>query len=236
VKYRVMEQIFDSSFIESIIKILVALGLSGIIGFEREINKHFAGFRTHILVGVSACLMMLLSINGFEYFIEKYDNVRFDPARIPSYVISGIGFLGAGTIMVNRGTIRGLTTAASIWAVAGLGLIVGIGMYKEAVFTTVIILISLIVLNKFEKILHRKEHQISFEVRISKHQDPAVFLEKIQGFSIDIKEMDISQEDEETTKVKMFINAKHRKNKDNLYLWLMEQKEVERIMIKFHED
>ncbi|GAA0304777.1 putative Mg2+ transporter-C (MgtC) family protein [Gracilibacillus halotolerans] len=229
-----IEEIFDPQFTESIVKILIALALSGVIGFEREINKHFAGFRTHILVGVSACLMMLLSINGFEYFIEKYDNVRFDPARIPSYVISGIGFLGAGTIMVNRGTIRGLTTAASIWAVAGLGLIVGIGMYKEAVFTTIIILISLIVLNKFEIILHRKEHQISFEVRISNQQEPSAFMEKIQSFSIDIKEVNISQEDENTTKIKMFINAKHRKNKDNLYVWLMQQKEVERIMIKFH--
>lgn len=230
-----MGQIFDPVFTDSIVKILIALALSGVIGFEREINKHFAGFRTHILVGISACLMMLLSINGFEYFIEKYENVRFDPARIPSYVISGIGFLGAGTIMVNRGTIRGLTTAASIWAVAGLGLIVGIGMYKEAVFTTIIILISLIMLNKFEIVLHRKEHQISFEVRISNDQEPTAFLEKIQAFSIDIKEIDITQENENTTKIKMFINTKHRKKKDNLYVWLMQQKEVERIMIKFHD-
>lgn len=135
---------------------MVALLLAGVIGFEREIKRHFAGFRTHILVGVGACLMMLLSIYGFESFIEHYDNIRFDPARIPSYVISGIGFLGAGTIIVYGGTIRGLTTAASIWAVAGIGLVVGAGMYAIAVFTTIIILISLIFLNNIENVIERK--------------------------------------------------------------------------------
>jgi putative Mg2+ transporter-C (MgtC) family protein len=137
-------------------RIMVALLLAGVIGFEREIKRHFAGFRTHILVGVGACLMMLLSIYGFESFIEHYDNIRFDPARIPSYVISGIGFLGAGTIIVYGGTIRGLTTAASIWAVAGIGLVVGAGMYAIAVFTTIIILISLIFLNNIENVIERK--------------------------------------------------------------------------------
>lgn len=173
-----LEDIFDAQFIESISKLAIALLLSGLIGFERELNKHSAGFRTHILVGISSCLMMLLSINGFDYFIENYDNIRFDPARIPSYVISGIGFLGAGTIIVNGGTIRGLTTAASIWAVAGLGLIIGIGMYKEAIVTTVIILVSLVVLNKWEKQIHRKRHQISFEIKVAKDKNTAKILEK----------------------------------------------------------
>ncbi|RWZ52154.1 MgtC/SapB family protein [Halobacillus fulvus] len=133
------------------IRLLAALLLSGMIGFEREIKNHSAGFRTHILVGVGACLMMLLSLYGFEEYIDTYENVRFDPARIPSYVISGIGFLGAGTIIVNGMTIRGLTTAASIWAVAGIGLVVGAGMYDVALLTTLIVLLSLVFLNKIER-------------------------------------------------------------------------------------
>lgn len=154
----IIEQVFTEDFTTMIIRILIALVLSGVIGFEREVKRHFAGFRTHILVGVGACLMMLLSLFGFEAFIETYDNVRFDPARIPSYVISGIGFLGAGTIIVYGGTIRGLTTAASIWAVAGIGLVVGAGMYAAAVFTTLVILISLIFLNNFERLfIHKKK-------------------------------------------------------------------------------
>lgn len=224
---------FDPEFLESVTKLMIALVLSGLIGFEREVNKHSAGFRTHILVGVSSCLMMLLSINGFQHFIENYDNIQFDPARIPSYVISGIGFLGAGTIIVNGGTIRGLTTAASIWAVAGLGLIVGIGMYKEAIVTTLIILISLVVLNKFEKRLHRKNHHIIFEVKLTKENNTSSFIERVQSYPIEIREFDISNESPETTKIKMYIDAIHQKKRDNLYEWLLKQEEVKKIKIRF---
>ncbi len=147
-------------------RILVALLLSGLIGFERELKNHSAGFRTHILVGIGSCLMMLLSLYGFEAVLDQYKDVvlRFDPSRIPSYVISGIGFLGAGTIIVYGGTIRGLTTAASIWAVAGLGLVVGAGMYATAVFTTAVILLSLIFLNNFEKIFTKSHKNNLIEI------------------------------------------------------------------------
>ncbi|WP_163582574.1 MgtC/SapB family protein [Gracilibacillus saliphilus] len=227
------DQLFDAEFVESVTKLMISLFLSGLIGFEREVNKHSAGFRTHILVGVSSCLMMLLSVNGFQHFIENYQNIQFDPARIPSYVISGIGFLGAGTIIVHGGTIRGLTTAASIWAVAGLGLIVGIGMYKEALVTTLIILISLVVLNKFEKRLHRKSHHIVFEVKLSKGKNTSTFLNRVQSFPIEIREFDISNESTDTTKIKMYIDAIHQKKRENLYEWLLEQEEVKKIKIRF---
>ncbi|WP_066189112.1 MULTISPECIES: MgtC/SapB family protein [Gracilibacillus] len=226
------EMIFDDEFLNSIVKLITALILSGLIGFEREINKHSAGFRTHILVGVSSCLMMLLSINGFQEFMDSYDNVRFDPARIPSYVISGIGFLGAGTIIVNSGTIRGLTTAASIWAVAGLGLIVGNGMYREAFVTTIIILLSLVLLNKWERRIHRKNHHVMFEVRLSKQKEAALFLENVREFTVDIREFDIVKE-EEYTKVKMYINAIDEKKRTNLYEWLLNQEDVHRIKLRF---
>lgn len=160
----IFSNLIDENFLLIIVKVLIALVLSGLIGFERELKNHSAGFRTHILVGVGACLMMVLSLYGFEAYIEKYDNVRFDPARIPSYVISGIGFLGAGTIMVYGGTIRGLTTAASIWAVAGLGLVVGAGMYAVAVFTTLIILLSLVFLNNFEKLFTKGRNSLVVEI------------------------------------------------------------------------
>ena len=150
-----LQELMGENFSIIVTRLLIALVLSGLIGFEREWNNHSAGFRTHILVGVGSSLMMLLSLYGFLDFIEMYDNVRFDPARIPSYVISGIGFLGAGTIIVYGGTIRGLTTAASIWAVAGIGLVVGAGMYGPAIVATLIILVSLVLLNNLEKILHK---------------------------------------------------------------------------------
>lgn len=146
-----MEQILGDDFWVMTFRIFLAALLSGVIGLEREIKKHPAGFRTHLLVGVGSCLMMLLSLYGFKDYIDTHQNIRFDPARIPSYVISGIGFLGTGTILVKGATVRGLTTAASIWIVAGIGLIVGVGMIAPALLTTIVVLLSLITLNKFEK-------------------------------------------------------------------------------------
>ncbi len=142
----------------SLIPLFLSILLSGLIGFEREITNHPAGLRTHILVGLGACLLMLLSLNGFSDFIERYQDVaRVDPGRIPSYVISGIGFLGAGTIIVQGGlSVKGLTTAASIWIVAGIGLVVGAGMYFEAIVTTLMVLLTLFSLSKVEATLLNK--------------------------------------------------------------------------------
>lgn len=135
-----------------IARLLLAAALSGLIGMERESKQVPAGLRTHLLVGTGACLMMILSVTGFDAFLSGGSEfVRFDPSRIPSYVISGIGFLGAGTILVHRGSIRGLTTAASIWVAAGIGLVAGIGMYFVAILATAIVLITLNILEKIEK-------------------------------------------------------------------------------------
>ncbi|HEX7065058.1 MAG TPA: MgtC/SapB family protein [Bacillales bacterium] len=131
-------------------RLLIAAILSGLIGLEREAKRHPAGFRTHLLVGIGACLMMLLSIYGFNQFLAEHDNARLDPARLPAYVVSGIGFLGAGTILVHGVTVKGLTTAASIWTVAGIGLVVGNGMYYAAGLTTAVVILSLLFLNKVE--------------------------------------------------------------------------------------
>lgn len=138
-------------YLSIIIRLLIAAFLSGLIGIEREAQQQPAGLRTHLLVGTGSCLMMILSVTGFDAFLERdSDAIRFDPSRIPSYVISGIGFLGAGTIIVHRGSVKGLTTAASVWVASGLGLVVGIGMYFVAVLTTVIVLIALSILGKLE--------------------------------------------------------------------------------------
>lgn len=163
-----MNNFIHPEFLEMSVRLLVALILSGIIGFERELKKHSAGFRTHILVGVSACLMMLLSLYGFQDYLEAFPgDMRFDPARIPSYVISGIGFLGAGTIIVTGVTVKGLTTAASIWAVAGLGLVVGIGMIDIAILTTIIIVFSLFFLNNIERMIARKGRRHDIEIIVT---------------------------------------------------------------------
>lgn len=162
------------------VRLLMAAVLSGIIGIERETKKQPAGLRTHLLVGTGACLMMILSVTGFDTYINTMTGpLQFDPSRIPSYVISGIGFLGAGTIIVNRGSVKGLATAASIWVAAGLGLVIGIGMYYVAVLSTLIVIGTLYVLGEVEKkyISKHKQKQI---VIIAEDQNE--MFAKLSGF------------------------------------------------------
>ena len=128
------------------LRLIIALLLGGLIGFEREKhNKRIAGFRTHIIVCVGACLIMLTSIHMFELYGQK---APLDPARIAAGVITGIGFLGAGTIIRSRASIMGLTTAASLWTVSGVGLAVGCGFYPAAFFATIIVFATLYMLGK----------------------------------------------------------------------------------------
>ncbi|SDD70805.1 putative Mg2+ transporter-C (MgtC) family protein [Paenibacillus sp. UNCCL117] len=142
-------EVWEISYWELSLRIFVALILGGAIGLEREAGDHPAGFRTHILVCVGSALVVLLSSYGFSQFAYE-PNVRMDPARLAAQVISGIGFLGAGTIMRTGATVAGLTTAASLWVVAAIGLAVGAGFYFGAVISTIAALISLFVLNKVD--------------------------------------------------------------------------------------
>ncbi|MRH44801.1 MgtC/SapB family protein [Aquibacillus halophilus] len=212
-----MDYLFKSEFILMAIRIFIALLLSGLIGFERELKNQSAGFRTHILVGVSSCLMMLLSLYGFEDYIERYENVRFDPARIPSYVISGIGFLGAGTIIVNGMTIRGLTTAASIWAVAGIGLVVGAGMYGEAILTTVVILLSLMFLSNFERYFRKDRNKLSLQIVIGSKMSLENILKVFEDYSLKIDNLRIENAVDMDRSVLIVINSIKKSDKYQLY-------------------
>ncbi|HED24923.1 MAG TPA: MgtC/SapB family protein [Firmicutes bacterium] len=139
---------------EIALRLLLAVILGGAIGFERESHNRPAGFRTHILVCAGSTLLMLVSAYGFtgqlgEGFIS-------DPGRIAAGVVTGIGFLGAGTIIQQRGSVRGLTTAATIWVVSGVGLAVGVGFYLGAILTTFFVMLSLLFLRRFERSYFKK--------------------------------------------------------------------------------
>jgi putative Mg2+ transporter-C (MgtC) family protein len=133
---------------EIILKLILACILGGLIGIERESLNRPAGFRTYTLVCVGSTLAMLVSL---DMYFQYYQNVNADPGRIAAQVVSGIGFLGAGTIMKEGATVRGLTTAAGLWGVACVGLAVGAGMYVPAIVTTVLILLVLVYFAKFEE-------------------------------------------------------------------------------------
>ena len=122
-------------------KLILAAVLGAIIGVEREIKNRAAGFRTHIIVSVGACLIMLIGIDAIGDISS--DRAR-DAARIAGQVVSGIGFLGAGTILQKKNGVSGLTTAATLWLSGAIGLAVGIGYYEGAIIATVICLITLV--------------------------------------------------------------------------------------------
>ena len=123
------------------LRLLLAAVLGGLVGLEREAHNRPAGFRTHTLVCIGATLIMIVSAYGFTLV----DGTTVgDPGRIAAQVVSGIGFLGAGTIMRQGSTVSGLTTAASLWVVAGIGLAVGIGFYVPASMATALVLFSLV--------------------------------------------------------------------------------------------
>ena len=134
-------------------RLILAAILGAVIGIEREIKNRAAGFRTHIIVSVGACLIMLIGIDGIGKFSS--DTAR-DTARIAGQVISGIGFFGAGTILQKKNAVTGLTTAATLWLSAAIGLAVGIGYYEGAIIATVICLVTLISLNKISDLINKK--------------------------------------------------------------------------------
>jgi len=131
------------------LRLTVGLILGAVIGFERELHRQPAGFRTHSLVALGAALFTVVSAFGFEGSMA-------DPTRIAAQIVSGIGFIGAGTILQHRGHIRGLTTAASLWAVAAIGTAAGAGMYVVAIAGTVLILVVLSLLDWVENFTKRK--------------------------------------------------------------------------------
>jgi len=128
------------------IKVLLIVFLSGVIGWDREKHGRPAGFRTHILVGIGSTIIMIVSIMLFE----QYPEADADPGRIAAQVVSGIGFLGAGTILIQGSIVKGLTTAASLWATAAIGLAVGGGFYFVGVIAAFVVFISLFFFSSIE--------------------------------------------------------------------------------------
>ena len=174
--------------IEVIKRLLIVSLLAGLVGFERERHGRAAGLRTHLLVGVGSCLMMLTALDMMEQLAGR---VQIDPTRMASQVISGIGFLGAGAILRFRASIRGLTTAASIWTVAGIGLAVGAGFYLGAVATTVIVLIALFWFGAIERGMRKDWYKTLVVETGGTAQDLARIREVLTAHSVEIRDFDI---------------------------------------------
>jgi putative Mg2+ transporter-C (MgtC) family protein len=136
-----------------LVRILVAAALGGVVGIERELRDQPAGFRTHMLVALGACLFTLVGAFGFQTLTgeQRIPAVSADVTRVASQVVVGIGFLGGGTILRHGATVRGLTTAASLWVTAAVGLAVGMGFYFGATAAALIAVLALAGLKPIEK-------------------------------------------------------------------------------------
>lgn len=173
-----------------VVRLLLAMLLGGIIGAERERKNRSAGFRTHILVTVGSCMFMIVSIS-MPMMISTMPNGivnNADPGRIAAQVVSGIGFLGAGAILQDKGKVRGLTTAASLWVVAAIGLAIGAGMYFTAVATTIFLFLVLSVFSKFEEKTMRKSKAKAEKKRHHEDMEEVILcMENAEDDSIDLK-------------------------------------------------
>lgn len=172
-------------------RIILAALLGAIIGMERETKHKAAGFRTHIIVSVGACLIMLIGIDGVG---KVSGGDGWDALRLPAQVISGIGFIGAGTILQTKGGVSGLTTAATLWLSAAIGLAAGIGYYEGAIIATVICLVTLISLRRISDFFNMRKTKSFIMVFHTPSFEMDHFLVFTSAEGVEVRKLDIIDE------------------------------------------
>jgi putative Mg2+ transporter-C (MgtC) family protein len=185
------------SWQHELLRVAVAAGLGGVVGFERELREREAGLRTHLVVCVGSALFTLVSAYGFHDFMVTGGNlVRTDPTRIAAQIVSGIGFLGAGAIIRQGLSVRGLTTAATLWLVAAIGMACGAGYYSAAVIATATALITLGPLRtmSYRAVGRFRPHTESLLVEIPAGGSPAPIIEAIEQHAGRVVSMEVTQE------------------------------------------
>lgn len=212
-----------------IFRLILAAVLGALLGTEREINNRPAGLRTHALVSLGSALIMLVSIDGFSKLQLASIYQSSDPARLAAQVISGIGFLGAGTIIHNQRSIAGLTTAACLWVSAGIGLAVGVGYYTGAVVASLLSLIVLIALRRME-IMVTPPKERNMEIIIRKNSNLAIqilnMVKNKEGKVIHMAEIKDLENDEHRSMIKMRYQMRKLEGVINLISTLQEHPDV----------
>lgn len=212
-----------------IFRLILAAVLGALLGTEREINNRPAGLRTHALVSLGSALIMLVSIDGFSKLQLASIYQSSDPARLAAQVISGIGFLGAGTIIHNQRSIAGLTTAACLWVSAGIGLAVGVGYYTGAVVASFLSLIVLIALRHME-IMVTPPKERNMEIIIHKNSNLAIqilnMVKNKEGKVIHMVEIKDLENDEHRSMIKMRYQMRKLEGVINLISTLQEHPDV----------
>ena len=186
---------------QEILRLLAAAGLGAAIGLEREHLDRGAGLRTHALVSIASALFTIISAYGFADLVTANRTVAIDPTRIAAQIVTGIGFLGAGLIILRKNTVYGLTTAASVWAVAAIGMAAGAGMYLLAAITTALMLLILSGLKPIEERFFPRRHTEPFTIRIARQEVPLATIEnnvRAQGLELQRLKLQPGDHDDES--------------------------------------
>ncbi len=192
------------------IRIITAFILGGIIGLERGMKNRPAGLRTYMLVCVGACMIMLTN----QYIYQVFG--AGDPVRMGAQVVSGIGFLGAGTIIVtNRNQIRGLTTAAGLWAAAAVGLALGIGFYEAALLGGFIIFVILTVIHNWDSRIHRNSRRIEIYLELSKDVPLGALTRSLREMDVELSSIQFDHDSTSENGIRSFIATLKTKDKHN---------------------
>jgi putative Mg2+ transporter-C (MgtC) family protein len=182
---------------EALLRLALAAALGAAVGLERELRERQAGLRTHLLVALGSALFTIVSAYGFHAFLNSGTNVvRTDPTRIAAQIVTGIGFLGAGAIIRQGLSVRGLTTAATLWVVAAIGLAVGAGYYSGALITTAIVLLALWPLRSLAYLVlrHFRPEDGRLLVELPAGESPGAVIDEVERVGARLQSIEVSQE------------------------------------------
>ena len=205
-------EIREVTYLAVAIRIVAAVLIGGLLGLERGMKNRPAGLRTYMLVCVGSCLIMLTN----QYIYQVYETG--DPVRMGAQVVSGIGFLGAGTIVVTRrNQIKGLTTAAGLWTSAGVGLALGIGFYEAALIGGLAMFFVITVLQRMDNNMHRKSRQMEVYIELSHDVALGDFLRAVRDKELEIYNVQREQEPDSDVGNRAYIaTVKSKKRKNHL--------------------
>ena len=212
---------------EFVLRLFVAAMLGGVIGLEREYRAKEAGFRTHFLVALGSGLFMILSQFGFDDVLGHYEQVSLDPSRIASQVVTGIGFIGAGTIIFQKHVVRGLTTAAGLWVTSAIGMTAGAGMYVLSIATTVLVLLCLEAL--YFILQHFGTRNITVTFSTPKEENIQPVLQRLRNKEIIIDSYEMTRKDTSSGHyfvVTMEMKFKRKRYKNHLLNFMAEFENV----------
>ncbi len=212
---------------EFVLRLFVAAMLGGVIGLEREYRAKEAGFRTHFLVAFGSGLFMILSQFGFNDVLGHYEQVSLDPSRIASQVVTGIGFIGAGTIIFQKHVVRGLTTAAGLWVTSAIGMTAGAGMYVLSIATTVLVLLCLEAL--YFILQHFGTRNITVTFSTPKEENIQTVLQRLRDKEIIIDSYEMTRKDTSSGHyfvVTMEMKFKRKRYKNHLLNFMAEFENV----------